>query len=58
MKPAQRDLPPARQLAMALDRHGLPRMTPAEHDAAVVSLANLLLEAAGVPARETRDDRG
>lgn len=59
MKPAQQDPPPsARQLAMALDGRRLWGMTPAERNAAVVSLANLLLEAAGVPARERRDDRG
>jgi len=59
MKPAQQVLPlPARQLAMALDGRRLWGMTPAERDAAVGALASLLLEAAGVPARESRDERG
>ncbi len=59
MKPAQQDLPlPARQLAMALDGRRLGGMTPAERDAAAAALASLLLEAAGVSARESRDDRG
>ena len=58
MKPAQQELPPARQLVMALDGRRLWGMTPAERGAAVAALASLLLEAAGVPAREGRDDRG
>ena len=59
MKPARQELPPpARQLAMALDGRRLWGMVPAERDAAVAALASLLLEAAGVPAREGRDDRG
>lgn len=59
MKSAQQDLPlPARQFAMALDGRRLWGMTPAERDAAAAALASLLLEAAGVPARESRDDRG
>ncbi len=59
MKPAQQDLPlPARQLAMALDGRRLWGMTATERDAAVGALASLLLEAAGVPARESRDDHG
>ncbi len=59
MKTAQQDLPLlARQLAMALDGRKLWGMTPAERDVAVATLASLLLEAAGVPARESRVDRG
>jgi len=59
MKTAQQDLPLlARQLAMALDGRRLCGMTPAERDVAVATLASLLLEAAGVPARESHDDRG
>lgn len=58
MKPAQQNAPsPPRQMTMALDGRELRRMTPAERDAAVSALASLLLEAAGVPARESRDDR-
>ena len=59
MKIAQRDLPPPiRQLAMALDGRRLWGMTPAERDVAVAALASLLLEAAGVSARESRNDCG
>ena len=59
MKPTQQDLPPfARQLAMALDGRRLWGMTPAERGLAVTALASVLLEAAGVPARESRDDHG
>ena len=59
MKPSQRDVPsPPRQMMMVLDDRELQRMTAAERAAAVVALANLLLEAAGVSARESRDDRG
>ncbi len=58
MKPAQQEAPPIRQLTMALDGRKLRGMTLAERDAAVASLASLLLEAAGVPAKEVRDDRG
>ncbi len=59
MKSAHQNLPlPARQLAMALDGRRLWGMTPAERDAAAAALASLLLEAAGVSARESRDDRG
>ena len=59
MKTAQLDLSqPARQLAMALDGKRLWGMTLPERDVAVATLASLLLEAAGVPARESRDERG
>jgi hypothetical protein len=47
----------ARQLAMALDGTRLWGMTPVERDAVVAALASLLLEAAGVAARESRNDR-
>ena len=59
MKPAQQNAPkPLRQTTMALDGKSLWGMTAVERDAAVDALARLLLEAAGVPARESRDDRG
>lgn len=59
MKPAQQSIPRVmRQTTMALDGTDLRKMTPAEHTAAVTALASLLLEAAGAPARESRDDRG
>ncbi len=58
MKPAQQELPPARQLAMALDGRRLWGMTPAERGAAVAALARLLLEAADAPLKEARNDRG
>jgi len=59
MKPAQKKAPQGpRQMTMALDGNGLQKLTPAEHNAAVGALASLLLEAAGAPARESRDDRG
>lgn len=57
MKPAQRDAPsPIGQLTIALDDMKLRGMTPAERDVAVASLANLLLEAIGLPARESGND--
>lgn len=59
MKPAQQNAPqPLRQTTMALDGKSLWGMTAAERDAAVGALARLLLQAAGVPAKEAHDDRG
>ena len=59
MKPAQQKAPqPLRQTTMALDGKSLWGMAAAERDAAVGALARLLLEAAGVPAQEARNDRG
>ena len=59
MRPAQQNAPqPLRQTTMALDGKGLWGMTAAERDAAVGALARLLLQAAGVPAKEAHDDRG
>ena len=58
MKPTQQDLPPARQLAMALDGGRLRGMTPAERGAAVAALARLLLEAADALPKAARNDRG
>ncbi len=59
MKPAQQKEPqPLRQTTMALDGKRLWGMTAAERDAALGALASLLLEAAGVPAKEARDERG
>lgn len=57
MKPAQQELPPARQLVMALDGRRLWGMTPAERGVAVAALARLLLEAADAPFKEARNDR-
>ncbi len=47
----------AHQLAMALDSVKLRGMCPAERNAAVVLLASLLMEAAGVAVREDANDR-
>ena len=59
MKPLQKKAPQVlRQVTMALDDSDLRKMTPSEQNAAVAALASLLLEAAGVSARESRDDRG
>ncbi len=59
MKPAQQNAPPPlRQTTMVLDGKSLWGMTAAERDAAVGALARLLLQAAGVPAKEAHDDRG
>lgn len=58
MKPAQQELPPARQLVMALDGRRLWEMTPAERSTAVAALARLLLEAADALPKAARNDRG
>ncbi len=58
MKPAQQNAPPLRQTTMALEGKSLWGMTAVERDAAVGALARLLLEVAGVPAKEVHDDRG
>ncbi len=59
MKPAQQNAPQLlRQTTMTLDGRSLRGMTAVERDAVVGALARLLLEAAGVPAKEAHDDRG
>ncbi len=59
MKPTQQKMPQLLcQMTMSLDGKHLWGMTAAERAAAVGALASLLLEAAGVPAKEARDDRG
>jgi hypothetical protein len=45
-----------RQLDLVLDDVRLRGMTPAEHQAAVRSLAHLLLEASGIATQEAGDD--
>jgi hypothetical protein len=47
---------PPRQLAISLDRPVLKGMTPSDHNAVVRRLASLLMEAAGVDAKEIGDD--
>ena len=49
-------LPTPRQLDLVLDDARLRRMTPTERQAALRSLAHLLLEAAGIATREAGDD--
>jgi hypothetical protein len=57
MKCAKREPTTAtRQLAIALDLPTLRGMTLAERQAAVVQLAGLLMEAAGVATTENADD--
>ena len=59
MKPTQQKMPqPMCQMTLSLDGKKLWGMTAAERAAAVGALASLLLEAADVPAKEARDDRG
>ncbi len=59
MKSTQQNAPQRRhQMTLTLDGRELREMTPAERSAAVGALASLLLEAAGVPAREAHDDCG
>ncbi len=58
MKSTRREPPSiAHQLAMALDPVKLRGMCPAERDAAVVLLASLLMETAGVAVGEDASDR-
>ena len=58
MKPTQQKIPqPLCQMTMSLDGNNLWGMRAAERAAAVSALASLLLEAAGVPAKEARNDR-
>lgn len=55
-----RPAPPSttpRQLSMALDSVRLRGMSAAERSTAVARLADLLMEAAGVAAKERVDDR-
>lgn len=58
MKPAQQELPSARQLVMVLDGRRLWGMTPAERGVAVAALARLLLEAADALPKAARNDCG
>jgi hypothetical protein len=53
--PAQSSTVP-RQLSMALDSVRLRGMSPSERITVLARLASLLLEAAGVAARESDDD--
>lgn len=58
MKPSQRELSPAPlQLSMALDPVRLRGLSPSERRAVIALLAGLLLEAGGVAARESDNDR-
>jgi hypothetical protein len=58
MKSAGQELfPAAHQLTFALDSVQLRGMHPVERDEAIARLASLLMEAAGVPAKESGDDR-
>jgi hypothetical protein len=47
---------PPRQLSMALDSAKLRGISPIERRGAVLRLASLLMEAAGVEVKERRDD--
>ena len=49
-------LPTPRQLDLVLDDARLQRMTPTQRQAALRSLAHLLLESAGIATREAGDD--
>jgi len=49
-------LPAKRQLDLVLDDERMRGMTPTERQAALLALAQLLLEAAGVAIREADDD--
>jgi hypothetical protein len=58
MKSAGQELfPAAHQLTIALDSVQLRGMHPFERDEAIALLARLLMEAAGVPAKESGYDR-
>jgi hypothetical protein len=58
MKSARQKKPsPENQFVMALDSAKLQAMTLAERRAAIARLASLLMEAAGVAATETADER-
>lgn len=58
MKPAkQESLSKSHQLTIALDSARLREMCPAERKEAIALLAGLLMEAAGVPAGRSGDDR-
>ena len=54
--PQQTGATAPRQLDLALDDARLRRLTPAERQAALRSLAHLLLEAGGMATREAGDD--
>ena len=55
-RPIPRALATPRQIDLALDDVRLSGMTPTQRQAALRSLARLLLEAGGVAIRETGDD--
>ena len=54
--PAQSSAAAPRQLRLSLDSAKLRGMTPLDRGAAVALLAHLLMEAAGVAAKERDDD--
>jgi hypothetical protein len=56
-RPAQTPPTAPRQLDLVLDDIRLRGMTPAERQAALRSLAHLLLEASGIATQEISDDR-
>jgi hypothetical protein len=57
MQPPRLEPPPApRQLSLSLDSVKLRGMTPLDRGAALALLARLLMEAAGVAAKERDDD--
>jgi hypothetical protein len=57
MMSARQELAPtAQQLTIPLDTVKLRGLSAAERDEVVVLLARLLMQAAGVPAREERND--
>jgi hypothetical protein len=47
---------PARQLSLSLDSTNLRGLTPLDRGAALTLLARLLMEAAGIAAKERDDD--
>jgi hypothetical protein len=58
MKSARQELfPTAHQLTIALDSVQLREMHPVDRGEAIALLTRLLMEAAGVPARESGNDR-
>jgi hypothetical protein len=58
MKSARQELfPTAHQLTITLDSVQLRGMHPVERGETIVLLTKLLMEAAGVPARESGNDR-
>lgn len=55
--PASSQLAPHRQLSWTFESHALQGMTPTERSNVVVHLATVLLQAAGVQAREVDDEQ-